>query len=120
MKSFLKGRINNGLTDVDCMIRDLSAKGARLACSGGISMPSVIDLHIPLKNKTMRAKVNWRRGDEIGVSFIEDEPVAPQVDDDKELTERVAKLEAEIASLRKILVQVRREVFPHEELFEAG
>ena len=120
MKSFLKGRINNGLTDVDCVIRDLSVKGAMLSCSGGITMPGVIDLHIPLKKKTMRAKVDWRRGDEIGVSFIDDLPLLPEVDKDTHLTERVAKLEAEIESLGKMLVQLRRKVFPHEGLLEAG
>lgn len=120
MRSFLKGRVNNGLTDVDCMIRDLSAQGAKLSCSGGITLPAVFNLHVPLKNKTMRAKVNWRRGDEIGVSFIDDLPVAPQVSDDTQLAERMVKLEEEIASLRKMLKQLRREVFPHEELLEAG
>ena len=120
MKSFLKGRINNGLTDVDCTIRDLSDKGARLGCSGGISMPSVVDLHIPLKKKTMRAKVTWRRGDEIGVTFIEDLPVPHKVANDTQLTERVAKLEAEIQTLSKIAAQLRRKVIPHEELSGAG
>jgi hypothetical protein len=37
----------------------------------------VFDLHIPLKKQVMRAQVDWRDGDEIGVSFIEAAPAAP-------------------------------------------
>ena len=45
MKSFLRGRINNGLTDVDCLVRDISAAGATLSFSRAITMPAIIDLH---------------------------------------------------------------------------
>ena len=85
-------------------------------------MPAVIDLHIPLKKQTMRAQVNWRNGDEMGVSFIEAPPApAPSVAGDvSELTERVLKLEAEIAALRKMLVRLRGEVFPNQDLAETG
>ena len=123
-KSFLKGRINNGLTDVDCLIRDLSATGARLMFSGGITMPPIVDLHIPMKKQSMRARMQWRNGDEMGVSFIEtaQAPASPAAaaGDDSELAERVAKLETEIVALRKTLARLRSEVFPHEDLAEAG
>ena len=123
-KAFLKGRINNGLTDVDCLIRDLSATGAKLMFSGGITMPPIVDLHIPMKKQVMRAKVQWRSGDEMGVSFIEaaQAPAAPSSasGDNSELTERVAKLETEIVALRKMLAKLRAEVFPNQDLAEAG
>ena len=73
-KSFLRGRINNGMSEVDCVIRDLSATGAKLLFSRDIIMPSVIDLHIPGKKQVMRAQVQWRNGDEMGVSFVEAAP----------------------------------------------
>ena len=123
-KAFLKGRINNGLGDVDCLIRDLSATGAKLMFSGGIAMPPVIDLHIPMKKQVMRAKVQWRNGDEMGVSFIEAAQAAAAPagasGDDAELTERVAKLETEIAALRKMLTRLRAELLPNADLAEAG
>ena len=121
MKSFLKGCINNGLTDVDCLVRDLSATSARLAVSGGITMPSVIDLHIPGKKLSKRALVQWRRSDEMGVSFLEGVETAPPLAvNEVDVSERLSKLEAEIVSLRKIVLQLRREVFPNEDVAEAG
>ena len=125
-KAFLKGRINNGLGDVDCLIRDLSATGAKLIFSGGITMPPVIDLHIPTKGQSMRAKVQWRHGDEMGVSFVvaalaAAAPAAASSSvDDAELSERVARLEVEIAALRKMLARLRAELLPNQDLAEAG
>lgn len=122
MKSFLKGRINNGLTDVDCLIRDISANGATLNFSRTITMPAMVDLHIPLKKQTMRAQVDWRNGDEMGVSFIEAAPPPPTsvARDIAKLTERVLKLEGEIVALRKMLARQRAEVLPNQDLVEAG
>ena len=127
-KAFLKGRINNGLTDVDCLIRDLSATGAKLMFSGGIAMPPIVDLHIPMKKQVMRAKVQWRSGDEMGVSFVEaaQAPAAAPAGgsasggEDSELNARVLKLETEIAALRKMVARLRAEVLPNQDLAEAG
>ncbi len=120
MKSFLKGRINNGLTDVDCLIRDISAAGATLSFSRAITMPGVFDLHIPLKKQVMRAQLDWRHGDEMRVSFIEAAPAAPAAAHNAELTERVLKLEGEIAALRKMLVRLCGEGLPNQDVAEAG
>ena len=112
-KSFLRGHINNGLSDVDCLIRDLSATGARLLFSRGISMPSVIDLRIPGKNQVLRAQVEWRNGDEMGVSFVEAAPrkTSPK-GDYAELAERMVRLEADMAALRKMVVRMHGEGSP--------
>jgi hypothetical protein len=103
VKSFLRGRINNGLTDVDCLVRDISAAGATLSFSRTITMPAIIDLHIPLKKQTMGAHLDWRNGDEMGVSFIEaaPQPVTSVSRDIAKLTERVLKLEGEFAACAK-------------------
>jgi hypothetical protein len=70
-KSFLQGRIffNNRRNSVDCLIRDFSDLGARLKFSGTVATPELVELHVPNKNETYRARVQWRSGDEIGVSF---------------------------------------------------
>jgi hypothetical protein len=122
VKSFLKGRINNGLTDVDCLIRDISAAGATLSFSRAITMPGVFDLHIPLKKQTMRAQLDWRDGDKMGVSFIETAPSPPTsvAHDIAKLTERVLKLEGEIVALRKMLARQRAEVLPNQDVAQAG
>jgi PilZ domain len=104
-RSFLQGRIffNNRRTSLDCLIRDVSEHGARLKFSGMVSTPDVIELHIPSKEESYRAKVQWRNGDEIGVCFDADEsepmlaPGLPQPD----LSARVHKLEHELALLQR-------------------
>lgn len=104
-KSFLQGRIffNNRRTSLDCLIRDFSERGARLKFSGMTSTPDVVELYIPSKEETYRAKVEWRNTDEIGVGFNVDEsapplaPTAPQAD----LSARVHKLEHDLALLQR-------------------
>jgi hypothetical protein len=104
-KSFLQGRIffNNRRTSLDCLIRDISEHGARLKFSGMVSTPDLIELHIPSKEESYRAKVQWRNGDEIGVCFGAEEstptlaPGMPQQD----LSVRVHKLEHELAVLQR-------------------
>ena len=60
---------DNGRSAFDCLIRNLSDKGAKLTVSGPIGLPDCFDLAIPQKNVTRRVRVIWRRADEIGVSF---------------------------------------------------
>jgi hypothetical protein len=104
-KSFLQGRIffNNRRTSLDCLIRDISERGARLKFSSMVSTPDVVELHIPSKEESYRAKVQWRNGDEVGVCFGADEsapmlaPGMPQPD----LSVRVHQLEHELAVLQR-------------------
>jgi hypothetical protein len=111
-KSFLRGCIyfNNRRSAVDCLIRDLSPAGARLIFSAAVNVPDAIDLYIPQKEQTLRAHVQWRYGVEAGVSFMKGGQMgaAPAMPD-HELTERVARLEMEMASLRKMLKRLESE-----------
>jgi hypothetical protein len=104
-KSFLQGRIffNNRRTSIDCVIRDFSEHGARLKFSSMIAMPDVVELYIPNKDESYRAKIHWRNADEIGVGFDFDEkspplaPGAPSAD----WSARIHKLEHDLASLQR-------------------
>jgi hypothetical protein len=104
-KSFLQGRIffNNRRTSVDCLIREFSERGARLKFSGMIVTPDVVELYIPNKEESYRAKVIWRNADELGVGFDYDEsapplaPGAPPAD----WHARIHKLEHDVASLQR-------------------
>ena len=113
-KSFLRGCIyfNNRRSAVDCLIRDISENGARLLFSDAISIPDVIELYIPQKEQTLRAIVQRRHGEEVGVTFANAaSATAKSVPDDlTDLAERVQKLEAEIASLRRVLKRLRADV----------
>lgn len=105
---------NDRHSGADCLIRDISEGGARLIFSNVVNTPDVVDLHIPHKEQMLRAHVQWRRGDEMGVTF------ASELRDDgapfeQDLARRVDRLEAEIAALRKILKRLKNELTPGAE-----
>ena len=107
-KSLLRGTIpfNNRRSILDCVIRDISPYGARLIFSDAVTVPDVFELNIPQKEQTLRSHIIWRHGDEVGVAFAPHARVdAPQMDSD--LAARVQRLEAEIASLKRMLRQLK-------------
>ncbi|MBE7202427.1 MAG: PilZ domain-containing protein [Parafilimonas terrae] len=112
---FLKGRIvfNNGASSFDCLVRDLSATGARLMMSDATTLPEVFDLYIPQKDRTYRATLRWRREDGIGVIFEEQArtvaaPADPAATDASVsmLLKRIGELETENAALRRLLASM--------------
>jgi PilZ domain len=112
-KSFLRGCIyfNNRRSAADCLVRDISATGARVIISAAVSVPDFVELYIPQKEQTLRAHVQWRRRDEMGVSFAEEahdsgSPAAAE----QELARRGEKLEAEIAALKKVLKRLKADL----------
>src|SRR5271170_5147017 len=104
-KSFLRGFVyfdkRRGV--MGCLVRDVSDEGARIIFSETVTIPDVVNLHIPHREQTWRAHVQWRRGDEIGLTFTEATPVA--VAQEIELSKRVAQLESEIAVLQRTIKQ---------------
>ena len=72
-KSFLRGfvYVSRKRGALSCLIRDLSEKGARIIFSDQVTLPDVVDLYIPQREQTLRARVQWRRNDEIGLAFDE-------------------------------------------------
>jgi len=105
-KSFLRGCIyfNNHRSAVDCLIRDISSLGARLIFSDSVAVPDAFDLFVPRKEQTLKARVQWRQGDEIGVAFGKAGRAPAQAKpEDGDLAVRVTKLEAEVASLRRVV-----------------
>jgi hypothetical protein len=114
LKSFLRGFVyfDKRRGTMSCLVRDLSGEGARIIFSEAVTIPDMINLHIPQKNQTLRARVTWRRGDEIGLGFSAANPVADPLPDSAELMKRVAQLEGEIAALRKMLKRMKGDQQP--------
>ncbi|MDO9440029.1 MAG: PilZ domain-containing protein, partial [Beijerinckiaceae bacterium] len=105
-RTFLKGRIifNNGASSMDCLVRDLSSIGARLALTETATLPDLFDLFIPQKERTYRASLRWRRTDGIGVAFVDETAAAAPVPLAEPgamlaLIQRISELEAENAVL---------------------
>ena len=109
-KSLLRGRIyfNNRQSVVDCLVRDLSGEGAKLIFADTASIPDKIDLYIPQKEQTLHARVCWRSDEEVGIAFKSAQ--APARPSDADLADRVEQLEAQVASLRRILKRLKAEV----------
>lgn len=119
---FLKGRIsfNNGASSMDCLVRDLSTAGARLALTETATLPDVFDLYIPQKDRSFRSTLRWRRDDGVGVTFDEaartaHPPAAPPPVEASGteasmsfLLKRVSELEAENATLLRLLATMNQ------------
>jgi hypothetical protein len=107
-KTFIKGRIyfNNGLSTMDCIVRDVSETGSRIEVSEGIALPDAFEIYLPNKDEHFRAKVEWRKGDNLGISWTAERPsgqVNEPADSQHHFADRLARLEREVASLRKRL-----------------
>ncbi len=111
LKSFLRGFVyfDKRRGAMSCLVRDLSGQGARIIFSEAVTIPDMINLHIPQKSQTLRARVTWRRGDEIGLGFSAANPAADPLPDSNELMKRVAQLESKIAALRRVLNRMKGE-----------
>jgi hypothetical protein len=109
-KSFLRGTVhfNNRRSALDCLIRDISDYGARLIFSGTVTLPDMIELHVPQKEHTSRARVIWRHGREVGVAFTQH--VAMEgIAEGGEISERIQRLEADVAALKRLVRQLKAE-----------
>ena len=60
---------NNGRSTIDCAVRNLSGRGAKLQVASAFGVPDTFDLLLP---NTLRqpCKIAWRKPKEIGVVFI--------------------------------------------------
>src|ERR1041384_5005461 len=111
-KSFLRGTIhfNNRRSALDCLVRDISRFGARLTFTNAVTVPDVIELHIPQKEQTLRSHVIWRHGQEVGVAFAQEAPIEGPAEGG-DIADRLQRLEAEVASLKR---QIRLFKADHE------
>lgn len=107
-KSFLRGMVyfNSRRSVLDCLVRDISPYGARLVFSVTVATPDTLDLCIPQKEKTLRTHVIWRHGREVGVAFAQIMEL-DQPGENADLAERVARLETEMAGLKKLLKKLK-------------
>ncbi len=66
-----RGRIilGDGFSTIDCVIRDISAHGARFTVHEGIAIPRTLSLTILDTGRTHPAVRRWQRGPSIGVEF---------------------------------------------------
>ena len=108
-KSFLRGVVyfDKRRSKTACLVRDLSEDGARIVLSQSITIPDVIELQIPQREQMLTARMQWRRADEVGLSFCKPEAATTPRED--QLIKRIAELEAEIATLQRTIKRLKRD-----------
>ena len=77
LKTLLTGILvfdENGTT-MDCVVRNLSAYGAKVVIADAFRLPNEFNLKVPHHDQTHRAKVIWRRGDDAGLALSDAEEV---------------------------------------------
>jgi hypothetical protein len=113
-RTFLKGTLyfDNRRASIECVVRDISNSGARLTFDHPANVPDNVELFIPNKQQTLRARVQRRAPNEIGIAFEVARSLEPRRASDAELQERVETLEAEIAALKRLVAKLKAKVLP--------
>src|SRR5215210_6673968 len=108
IRTLIAARINfnNSQSTLHCLIRNLSDTGAKLIVSAAVTLPECFDLIIPQKSVTRRARIAWRRGEEIGVRFEDASPSDRSDPGASALKRRIHELEAEVARLQSRALQL--------------
>jgi hypothetical protein len=55
---------------IDCMVRNLTYKGANLEVGSPVGIPDTFELSIPVDNLKRKCRVTWRQERKIGLQFV--------------------------------------------------
>lgn len=113
IRSFLRAQIiyNNRMTTIDCIIKNYSAGGARIALDDTLAVPSEFDVFVPAKQRSHHARLVWRDKDLIGVSFIDAAKSAEKLGVSHagaELAARLRDLEVQNAELKRRIQELSK------------
>src|SRR5258708_7346856 len=105
-RTFLGGVIafNHRKSTMDCLVRNLSAAGARISITNTATVPDEFDLTIKQKDGTLRARIVWRHADEAGVIFLNEYVTGTPTPPD--WARRLRDCEADNAALRRRVAQL--------------
>lgn len=106
LRSYLGGRItfSQQCSAMDCLVRNISQDGAKLAFSATVTLPHQFNLSIERNGVQVRVQTVWRRADEIGVSFLDENFQRHVVPLD--IVRRLRASEAENAALKRRVAQL--------------
>ena len=112
-RTFLTGIVycDQRKSSVNCIIRELSDTGARIAFNSAVAVPDDIELQIPQKLCTP-ARVMWRKQFEIGVAFGKQHPDEPHDTNSENLARRVDKIENELIAMKRLLKKLEAKALP--------
>lgn len=81
---------NGRASTIDCLVKNLSSQGAKIAFGDGVAIPAEFDVTIPRRAETRRARIVWRNETQAGIHFPR--PAKEISVDRDDLTRRVAQL----------------------------
>ena len=104
-RTYLGGVIafNHRSCTLDCLVRDMSAQGAKIIFESTVSVPDEFDIMIRHKGESRRARIMWRDETQAGVTFV---PAEISNIVSIEATRRIRALEAEHDSLVRRIAQL--------------
>lgn len=72
VRTLLAARIfyNNRFSSANCVVRNISADGARIEFSSQLALPDEFELVLLQKNQTFQARISWRNEHEVDVAFV--------------------------------------------------
>ena len=70
-RGLIRGSVvfGGGTSAYDCIVRDLTAQGARLKFSDPVLVPPIFELRLVERGQRIDAHKVWVRGNEMGVAF---------------------------------------------------
>ena len=82
---------------MDCVVRNISMRGARLEVDQTFALPTEFELEIPQRGAVLLCELKWRNGDKVGVKFLDRQgPHAPTIEEMEELRRENARLRRKI------------------------
>lgn len=104
-RTYLAAKVtyNNQSSTLDCLVRNMSQKGAKISFSATALIPAEFDVLIAQKDESRRARIVWRKDLQAGIVFLQSETVAVV---SIESTRKIKKLEAECDALARRVAQL--------------
>jgi hypothetical protein len=118
IRSFLRAQIvfNNRMSTIDCIIKNISPAGAKIALSNLLAVPTEFEIYVPQKGRSHRARLVWRDHESVGVEFTDVQPAGaapaaepPAAETEARLRELEllnAKLKARVSALSRRLADL--------------
>jgi hypothetical protein len=94
---------NGGLQSIDCKIRSISAKGAKLEIEPSTPIPDGFELYIPERDRRYKANLVWRDAKNVEVQFLERYSKNDQGDEVSDLEEKNRRLRSAVKTLSERL-----------------
>lgn len=81
---------NGRASTIDCLVKNLSSQGAKIAFGDGVAIPVEFDVTIRRRAETRRARIMWRNETQAGIHFLR--PVKETSAGRDDLARRVTQL----------------------------